>query len=598
MSQNEITVAQALRILSAELDHAVSLRQMAEMIHERLHKRAAEGTVRNCLRWAEAEHGWVHVARAQYLPLRLALDGARFRCWPFERDIHSGQLPAAHFYPFALFRGASFPRIYDEQGNELALIERPQTEWQLPLGHLTLDLRQWFQQHQMKVGDSILVEVRYKTQLEFHLAYEPAAAFRAEAVAQQDRALCDAIAQRLSAAPMLAERIILPIVASAPWRAAYPGQPWQYLVLEDPRMFLRNDVELMLRDRSSPLLWERLFDHRQAVFRPGQVTTARVSPIARELQEEINALQQAIQRSREQDARAGVWDGTFAMAAVDALERDNDDDDDDDDLFDLDWFERYPSAFRLTDEALQRVYQLLPEDTRQRLAQATQEEAEVILAQQLNYLLVRAPDLFPRIEDLGIVPIGSSETVTDQREAALLIDPDDLSGFFSDDDDDFDDDDFFADDDDDEDEGEYQALERNHLLLAQFRDYLREMGKKAETFHAHRRLVRLYGDFLAGFYHRSLEQGDYATLDEFLFYYYPRHFHHPSGRQARDLCGSLRQFYGFLKDRGIIQDDRFARAIWQRRMQAAQLVSLYEKVARRYPEQAELRASLFQPYLA
>lgn len=123
------------------------------------------------------------------------------------------------------------------------------------------------------------------------------------------------------------------------------------------------------------------------------------------------------------------------------------------------------------------------------------------------------------------------------------------------------------------------------------------MGRKRSTALAQTRLLKPYAQFLASFYQRSLHEGDYATLDEFLFYYYPNH-NDVSERHIRDMCSALKQFYAFLRERGVIEDDRFAQAIWKRRDQAARLMTLCQKIERDYPDKPDLLAMLFKPYMS
>jgi site-specific recombinase XerD len=110
------------------------------------------------------------------------------------------------------------------------------------------------------------------------------------------------------------------------------------------------------------------------------------------------------------------------------------------------------------------------------------------------------------------------------------------------------------------------------------------------------RSLHVYAEFLAAYYSRSLIEGDYATLDECLFFYYPRRVMNTSPRQIREIGTSVKQFYAFLKQRGVIDDDRFATAIWRRRQQAARVVEIYDQIASDSPEFGRLFTLLFHPY--
>jgi hypothetical protein len=225
--------------------------------------------------------------------------------------------------------------------------------------------------------------------------------------------------------------------------------------------------------------------------------------------------------------------------------------------------------------------ELLPADDLARLEAARPDEAELIIARNLNMLLSKAPELFPRID---IIPPDEDEGASIEATFA-----DDWQESWDDDDD--------ADElaeDVGEDPGD--AFAQSGDLIGQFYDYLLEMGKSEATARVRARSLNVYADFLASYYSRSLAEGDYATLDECLFYYYPRQVMHTSARQVREICTAIKQLYAFLKQRGIISDDRFAEALWRRRNQAARVVEIYERISGDAPGFEMLFERLFQPY--
>lgn len=592
MSKPELTIPKVLQALAAELDQPVSVAQLCDLMKARWSVQYAVSSVRSSLRWESITLGWVKINRSQYLPLRLALDGLRFRCWPRPQDVAEGRLPIAHLRPFAGLRRQPLPIIYDEQGAVLA-VKEPTINAAGFAAHAAVDMRKWFQRHNFVAGDSILVEIRYRARPELYFTYEPAAAFQTSRVDEQDRALINAIVKHVDAGAKPCEEVILPIFASAPWRTAYPGRPWQYLVLSDPRLHL---IEDSLLQASDPYFdGEGLVQgavRSDVVFHPSLVEPAQRArlPVKQSIVDEITALQQEIQRSREQDRQAGLWDGNLSRESRVV-------DEDEDDFWDA-MDEMMGVAFSMSDDltrAVLRMQEVLPPEVRQQLAEATPEEAEVILSSHLNYLLVKAPDLFPPI-DLKHLSVSSDTSIIDHSAETNMTPLDEMEAGVWSDEEDWDDDDEFVDDWDD-DEEEVASFAQSTNLINQYSDYLQEMGKKRSTALAQARLLKPYAQFLASFYQRSLHEGDYATLDEFLFYYYPNH-HDVSGRHVRDMCSSFKQFYAFLRERGVIEDDRFAQAMWKRRDQAARLMTLCQKLERDYPDQPDLREMLFKPYMS
>jgi hypothetical protein len=69
-----------------------------------------------------------------------------------------------------------------------------------------------------------------------------------------------------------------------------------------------------------------------------------------------------------------------------------------------------------------------------------------------------------------------------------------------------------------------------------------------------------------------------------------------SPRYVRNLCTSIKQFYAFLKERGVIADDSFAQALWRRREEAARVVELFNRLSGDTPNFDLLFQRLFAPY--
>jgi len=592
MSEKEITIAKALTILAAEITQPVSLSQLRDLINKRWATNYAENSLRNHLRLHASQVSWVRIHRNQYLSLPVALDGVRFRCWPQPAEITSGLLSVKHLVPF--FHPDHQPFIYDEQGEMIQISRNFQLfPW---TASLHLQLQQWFKRHRFGEGDSILVEIRYRrshNEIEQHLylSYEPAAAFQAQAVAGQDQAFLQAIVEQfdsLGGTGVWAAAVVLPVIARAPWRTSYPGRPWQHLLEEHDRLFL-DETGTIINDRKVL----QLLTTDRNISRPTARVTASSAvskPQDAALLQDIAELKQEIQRSREQDRQAGVWDGT--LSRISSMS------DEDDELM--------IEELKLNDlfaHISARLREVLPPDVQQRLSNASPAEAETILSSQLNYLLVKAPDLFPKL-DLTSYPSSIDVSMRNNSDAAFDLALD------ADDDDDWDDDDDDWDDDDDDDweeemqdaEREFalqvQALNRSHELMNLYLSYLQETGRKRSTALSYARSLQPYANFLATFYHRALDAGDYATLDEFLFYYYPYHNSHVSKEWVRAMCHSLKNFYAFLKLRGLIEDDQFAQAIWQRRFQAERLMGYRKTIRSKFADQLYLLKELFAPYLS
>jgi hypothetical protein len=611
MSNQEPTIASILRVLAGEYDGPVEERRVLDRVLERRPSAAKNpyATIRERLRWDGLALGWLRLGRGKLVPLRVALQDLRFRCVPRSRDVEAGTLPLAHLQPFAGLR--SFELIMlDTSGVTISFIDHDPTDsGSTSFATPGFDLGAWYARTGFVAGDSIVVSIAVAEPLTLRIEREPTVGAPWLDMAAQDTELIEAIVSRVDRSQVAlipCDEVILPIFAAAPWRAGYPGSPWQHLVTRDGRLQLVDDI--FLTNQHHPSL--RLFSSDE-VFEPMPVPEGERHAADTALLAEIDALQHDLRHTREQDADAGLWNGQIQRAsaaystldyysedshgrggAISSVERydDLDDDDDDDDLglisSDSDGLFSEGEDFARLQAAHDELMSALPPGVAERIEAARPEEAEVIIAQHLNMLLVKKPHLFPvldlnvSVEDGGLDPVAES-----------LFDPAAWQ-------EDVDDGDWGESDDDmiDTDDESASVYAESGDLIGQFHDYLAEVGKSGATARARSRSVLVYAEFLASYYNRTLADGDYATLDECLFYYYPRRVMNTSPRQVREICTSIKQFYSFMKERGVIGDDRFAHALWRRRDQAARVIQIYDRIASDSPNFESLFARLFQPY--
>jgi hypothetical protein len=621
MSHQELTIAGILRALAAEYDGPVAERLILERVLQQRPSTAKNpfATIRERLRWDGLSLGWVRLSRRELLPLRVALHGLRFRCVPRPHDLAAGHLSLASLQPFAGLRNYQVA-LFDSEGNPVPMLDLAaeglsEIGWHQP----GFDLSAWYAQKRFAPGDSLLVTVLASEPLVLQFEHEPQANFRQDLVVEQDEELQAAMVAHVTRSQQTlipCDDLVLPIFARAPWRTSYPGRPWQQLVASSGRLQMVDELFVSLRQQS-PFRRVQTNDSpandefEQALMRHEEALWA-----------EIDQLQHELRHSRQQDAEAGIWSGQIqrASAAFSLFERFRDEphvpgllddleslaaelelngddwsldeleDDAEDERFGelppLDPAEQ-PPGFQ---EAHDRMMAILPIEVHEQLSQARPEEVEVIIAAHLNTLLRRDPGLFPKIDLSPMAGAGEGGYRMLDHTDRLWQQEDD-----------WDDDDDWGEDLSSELEERFEAASaiytRSSDLMNQFYDYLRETGKSVSTARQRAQHLVAYAEFLASYYNRNLAEGDYATLDECLFYYYPRRVLNGSSRQVREMCVSLKQFYGFLLLRGDINDDRFAQAHWRRREQAARVFSLFERIANDTSDYEALFARLFAPYV-
>ena len=159
MNHQEPTIATILRLLAGEYEGPVEERRVLERVLERRPSSAKKpyATIRERLRWDGLTLGWLRLNRSQLVPLRIALQGLRFRCLPRPRDLQSGLLPVAHLQPFAGLRNYECS-LHDAAGSPMRFVDLDLDQGQtaaLP----AFDLRAWYARVGFEPGDSIVATV-------------------------------------------------------------------------------------------------------------------------------------------------------------------------------------------------------------------------------------------------------------------------------------------------------------------------------------------------------------------------------------------------------------------------------------------------------
>lgn len=653
MAQQEPTISSILQELAQEYDQVVNEREVLDRVLERRPSQAKDpyASIREKLRWDGAQLGWVRLGGGELLPLRIALQDLVFRVIPEPEEIRENAITRLHLVPFVSGYNTLI-QIEDATGKPVEIRQPKATEDPgfIPIG-AQLPTGNWFRQSGFEPGDSILVTIAATTPLTLRLEREPQNQFRADDVLRQERELLDSVAAHVGRSRsnmLMPEECILPIYARASWRTEYPGRPWQQLVANDRRLRLLDGM--FIADSS----FRRPLD----LFFPDEQQEQRREEEEQALLADIAAFQDQLLASRRDDAKQGLWDGKAPRSStarvifdtqtgtstivylepVDALSDhrqaidenlaqggyDSEDwgrgfDDGDDDEYEEDEFGEDEDFFGLSQiddiqafmeqnpglaEAAQKLMAALTPDEIERLQNAeTPDDAQKILANRFQRLMHVDPSLFatlapytPDEEELNGnghgYTNGNGNGHSNGNGAHILLDnEEDWEEELEDEDWEEVDADLLGSDT----SASIEALGRSNDLMDRFYQHLLAQGKSESTATSRTGDLWVYADFLANYYNRGLAEGDYATLDECLFFYYPRKVINSSSRAAREMCTSIKQFYAFLRNDGLA-DDGFAQAIWRRRDQAARVVELYEHIDSDSPQFERLFAYLFAPY--
>ena len=643
MAQHEPTIASILQDLAEQYSGVVTEREVLDRVLARRPSRAKNpyASIRERLRFEATSLGWVRLGGGALVPLRVVLDGLRFRVTPSADEYGADLLLRAHLAPFVpLYRRDV--RLEDADGHSI-----PVRDVMLALGEglfgpttaPALTFGEWFLRTGFVPGDSLIVTVVRSAPLTLRIEHEPASAFRLDDVLQQERELIDALAEHAARARgevVSAEECVLPAYALAPWRTGYPGRPWRDLVSADPRIRLmdglfltaassRHDEAVLAEDEDegdnlllmqiANLQREMLESRRAAAVRDvwngvvRRASTARIVPGRAGssnvvVLDPVSALEDHTAHIEERLEEGGYDEEGWSEDYADAPDYlpgsiyDDDFDDLDDDEFDADdplltvseiddlrtFMEQNPA---LAAAAQRLMAALTPEEVERLQHAGSPEEVQNILAYRFHKLLPDDPSLFATLvpytpeqheeASLGLVGdvLFAENEWDDPLDHDALIDDSPNTGSAASD----------------------LALERSSDLMERFYQHILSQGKTEGTAASRTGDLWVYADFLASYYDATLAEADYATLDECLFFYYPRKVLTSSSRAVREMCTSIKQFYAFLRAEGLA-DDTFAREMWRRRDQAARVVELYQAIDGESEDFERLFARLFAPYTA
>ncbi|MGQ9549548.1 MAG: hypothetical protein ACUVSY_12150 [Roseiflexus sp.] len=635
MAQREPTIASILMELAEEYDDVVAEHEIYERVLHRRPSRARDpfASIRERLRFEANEVGWVRLGEGKLLPLRVALTGLRFRVAPDPHEMVTGLLLRTRLLPFVPLNYADFILV-DGDGApisfQLDTIIRVDDLFG-PMEQPAINIGEWMHREGMFDGDTILVTIEQASPLTLRFQREPYPAVWSIEARRQEQELLEGIVARVMSSrslPISAAEAVLPVYARAPWRTTYIGRPWQELVMHDHRLRLINEMFLSNRmhhsltaisdNREQQNTWEvrdaqllaaidalqreMLESRREAatqeiwngiaprastarvVFdtRTGETTVVQPDPI-NTLQDHVDRIEERLRNGEydQSDWELDEDDALFADAGID-----------DDDLLIIDDLREFITQHPELLAAARRLLAALGPDEIERLHRAqSNEEVQNILAARFHRMLPDNPHLFATL-----VPYVAPDTTISDFNGG----PPELEEVADDDisllDQDWDDDnDAWDDEINDQSTLSDEALAASHELMERFYAFLLAQGKSEATAASRTGDLWIYADFLASYYAQTLAEGNYATLDECLFFFYPRRVANSSPRGARELCTSLKQFYAFLRAESNI-DDRFAREMWRRRDQAARVVDLYERIDADSPQFERLFVHLFAPY--
>jgi hypothetical protein len=138
------------------------------------------------------------------------------------------------------------------------------------------------------------------------------------------------------------------------------------------------------------------------------------------------------------------------------------------------------------------------------------------------------------------------------------------------------------------------ALRESEQLISRYITSLQSTNLSERTIRRKRQFLRGFAQFLARYYTQSLDYATYATLDEYIFFFYPRHTAAVSPRNMRDMITALRDFYRYSE----LPSAQAAQAMYDCRHQAEAVMRLLLRTHQYPHEMTHMVVHLFAPYTA
>jgi hypothetical protein len=640
MPRTKPSIATLLKELARTTSEALSLESIVSFVQSRrgpsrtnLHRR-----IQTMLTTQAVQLGWLTVSPLMYVPIRQAMRGICFRVIPDASAIANEYLRSEWLYPFI---DATTPLRLANDKRIMPLV-----------GRGVIGLAGWYAQHRVRVGDHIIVQIDHHRPNTIHLLNDSADAQHLDDAQTADHAIMQELHlhYRNGADEHTVAHAIAQLYATAPWRNLYPGLPWQQLRDTVQRQHARGEtlahglgreiVQLQheLRQRrlrdSDRGLWNGIAPRFSAV-RIGFDSQDHelhdrlsITPIdtREDYSERINhGLEHGLYDVRVGDDESDAYaddddidhdeaflfdDHTSALSDdedyTDALRSSYEDEprddeydhnayDDlsdaiDDDTFVLLFANRHPA---LTEWSTILLKSMLPHERRQMIRAETDDDYNAILSKALQRLLPQVPQFMSTLRNVVDVSTedltrgGQTYAAFDdvERRSSLSVASSDLPIH--------EDDDVFATG------GEAifaveSALRESEQLLSRYIVSMQSSQLGERTIRRKRQFLYGFAQFLARYYTQSLDYATYATLDEYIFFFYPRHTAAVSPRNIRDMITALRDFYRYSE----LPAAQSAQAMYDCRHQAESVMRLLMRTHQYPHEMTHMVVHLFAPYTA
>jgi len=248
MADNKVTLKQVVEQVLSELNEPITVTDLADRVYAIYPTRAktAMSSLRNCLHYDEQGVNLVYLDKFTVLPMRIAMQGVRFRV-PIDRHTEKeNEIPILFFnYFIDRHREPKNIRFVDNSGNTIAFktksaknIWEQNSLWMREFVDV-FDFSEWFSKVNPQRGDSLLLTVQNWEAHEFIMEYEPKKKRRVEAVQRFNTEFSDILFNMLEESRdgnIFLHQVIPDVFVRLSNPQGYPGDNWREIVENDKRV--------------------------------------------------------------------------------------------------------------------------------------------------------------------------------------------------------------------------------------------------------------------------------------------------------------------------------------------------------------------------
>ena len=629
MPANKPSIFSVLLDLALVINEQMTLDALVAVVHARRESSGPKSTAQTIERINVEYHkaGFIRLHNGNFYPLRLVLPGTTFRIIPDAEAIRGEYLLSEWFVPYLFFG---------------LVIYHGRQPMHLDYRNGSYGTNGWMAEAGVKLGDHIIVTIDEHTKDTFHFAVDRARDIHLHDTVDAERAILSAFGEipqdRFDM--MHASAAFFATIAHASWRTQYPCRPWDVLYemarqgqfsLDLQGEAIKDAIATLqqaMRQRRSADVARGIWDGMAPRYSAVRLAIDTNEDDAMGSRVNVPAVDMRLDFSSriEESLAKGLYDVSMGnedadedpadqpYSAIDqsdasytsALHSDYDDEDGDDSMFDADVMngeelddDTFAMLFANRHPALEAwsstlLRSMKPIERRLMVRAESDDDYNAVLTVALQRLLPQTPSFMQTLRTTTEMPSldptqgGQSYAAFQVAEydAAQAVElPEDISPM--------NDDDVFATG------GEAlfaveTALRESESLLKRYTAHLEADGLASSTVRRKVQFVRGFAQFLARYYTRALDAASYAMMDEYVFFYYPRHTTAVAPRNARNLLSALRDFYKTEATRLL----PVAQALYEAHEQAEEVLRLLERTHHYPNEMTALVVHLFAPYTA